>query len=206
MSNAKITVSLDQPIGHINPNIYGHFAEHLGTLHLRWDLGRRGFAHPQHRRVPQRRVAALKKIKPPVIRWPGGCFADDYHWQDGIGPREARPRRINIHWGEVDRNQRGRHAGVRPILPPGRGGALSLRQCRLGQAARAARLGGVLQFSRRQHLGPAARGRRQPEPLNVTYWGVGNENWGCGGNFSPEDYCTEYRRFASFLRGFRAAS
>jgi alpha-N-arabinofuranosidase len=141
-------------------------------------------------------------MKPAVIRWPGGCFADDYHWQDGIGPRESRPRRINIHWGEViETNAVGtqeflrfcRMVGAEPYLC-GNVGSGQPRELR--DWVEYCNFPGDSSWSRQR----AADG--SPEPFNVTYWGVGNENWGCGGNFSPEDYCTEYRRFASFLRGF----
>jgi alpha-L-arabinofuranosidase len=202
MSKAKITVSLDQPIGIINPNIYGHFAEHLGRCIYGGIWVGEDSPIPNTAGFRNDVLAALKKIKPAVIRWPGGCFADDYHWQDGIGPRETRPRRINIHWGEViETNAVGtqeflhfcRLVGAEPYLcgNVGSGQARELRDwveyCNFPGDSTWARM--------RKADGSA-------EPFNVTYWGVGNENWGCGGNFSPEDYCTEYRRFASFLRGF----
>src|SRR5690348_8491244 len=88
-----ITILLDEPVATINRNIYGHFAEHLGTC-IYEGIWSGGALCPDV-------VTLLKKINPPVVRWPGGCFADDYHWQDGIGPVADRPRRINIHWGEV---------------------------------------------------------------------------------------------------------
>jgi alpha-L-arabinofuranosidase len=98
---AELTIRADQPKGTINRNIYSHFAEHLGRCIYEGNLGRPGFADPQHPRHPNDVVAALKNLSVPVLRWPGGCFADEYHWREGIGPRNQRPKRINTHWGGV---------------------------------------------------------------------------------------------------------
>ena len=99
-AEATIEVLLTEPIATINPNLYGHFAEHLGTCiyggFCAGDDSGVGAAE-----VRDDIVAALRRLAPPVLRWPGGCFADDYHWEDGVGPLADRPRRINIHWGEV---------------------------------------------------------------------------------------------------------
>src|SRR5690242_389038 len=94
---ATIDILLDEPIATIDPNVYGHFAEHLGECI--YDGVWTGEGEAGH--LVEGVVAALRRVRPPVLRWPGGCFADDYHWQDGIGPVASRPRRINIHWGEV---------------------------------------------------------------------------------------------------------
>lgn len=100
----RITINPSDRTNTINPNIYGHFAEHLGRCI--YD----GFWVGEDSPIPNTHgfrndvLSAMRRMKPPVIRWPGGCFADDYHWQDGIGPRAERPRRINIHWGEVIEN------------------------------------------------------------------------------------------------------
>ena len=97
----KISINPNDVIGTINPNIYGHFAEHLGWCIYGGVWVGEDSSIPNTGGIRNDVVAALKKMKPAVIRWPGGCFADDYHWQDGVGPREQRPRRVNIHWGEV---------------------------------------------------------------------------------------------------------
>jgi len=202
MAGPKITINLDEPIATINPNIYGHFAEHLGRCIYGGIWVGEDSPIPNTHGFRNDLIAALRKIKPPVIRWPGGCFADDYHWQDGIGPRASRPRRINIHWGEViETNEVGTHefvefcklVGAEPYFcgNVGSGTPRELRDwveyCNFPGDSSWARL-------------RASNG--SPDPMNIEYWGVGNENLGCGGNFSPEDYCTEYRRFASFMRGF----
>lgn len=200
--NARVSINLADPVGRINPNVYGHFAEHLGRCIYDGIWVGEDSPVPNTAGFRNDVIAALRALKPPVLRWPGGCFADDYHWQDGIGPRAERPRRINIHWGEViETNQVGtqefvtfcRLIGAEPYLcgNVGSGTARELRDwveyCNFPGDSAWARL-------RADHGSPA--------PLNVKYWGVGNENWGCGGSFTPEDYCSEFRRYASFVRGF----
>jgi len=199
---AHIFINPADTIGRINPNLYGHFAEHLGRCI--YDGIWVGEESPISNTSGFRNdvIEALRRIKPPILRWPGGCFADDYHWQDGIGPRLERPRRINIHWGEViETNQVGtqefiqfcRLIGAEPYFC-GNVGSGTMRELR--DWVEYCNFPGDSTWARQR----AADG--SPQPLDVTYWGVGNENWGCGGNFSPEDYCTEFRRYASFMRGF----
>jgi alpha-N-arabinofuranosidase len=198
----KITINPLDPIATINPNIYGHFAEHLGRCIYDGVWVGEDSPIPNTGGFRNDVIAALRSMKPPVIRWPGGCFADDYHWQDGVGPREARPRRINIHWGEVvESNQVGTHefsnfcrlVGAEPYFC-GNVGSGTVRELR--DWVEYCNFPGDSTWARQR----AANG--SPAPLGVTYWGVGNENWGCGGHFSPEDYCAEFRRYASFMRGF----
>ncbi len=206
MTTSRITLNPTDTIATINPNIYGHFAEHLGRCIYDGIWVGPDSAIPNIDGFRKDIVEAMRKLKPPVIRWPGGCFADDYHWQDGVGPRSQRPRRINIHWGEVvESNQVGtqefirfcRLVGAEPYFC-GNVGSGTPRELR-----------DWVEYCNFPHSGPDGSSWAQqraadgtPEPFNVNYWGVGNENWGCGGNFSPEDYCTEFRRFASFVRGF----
>jgi len=206
MNTTRITLNPADTFATINPNIYGHFAEHLGRCIYDGIWVGEDSPIPNVSGFRTDIIEALRRLKPPVIRWPGGCFADDYHWQDGIGPRDQRPRRINIHWGEVIETN---HVGTQEFV----------RFCRLVGAqpyicgnvgsGTPRELRDWIEYCNFPDSGPngstwaqqrAADG--SPEPLNVTYWGVGNENWGCGGNFSPEDYCTEFRRYASFVRGF----
>ncbi len=198
----KITINVGDVIGTINPNIYGHFAEHLGRCIYEGLWVGEDSDIPNTDGIRNDVVAALKRIRPPVIRWPGGCFADDYHWEDGVGPREQRPQRVNIHWGEVpEPNAFGtqefvrlcRMVGAEPYIV-GNVGSGTVRELR--EWVEYCNYGGDSTLARRR----AADG--SPAPLNVTYWGVGNENWGCGGSFSPEDYGTEFRRYATFVRGF----
>ena len=202
MTTANIELLLTKPVAHINPNIYGHFAEHLGRCIYDGIWVGEDSPIPNTGGFRNDVIQALRKLKPPIIRWPGGCFADDYHWQDGIGPRAQRPRRINIHWGEViETNAVGtqefvrfcRLVGAEPYLC-GNVGSGTVRELR--DWVEYCNFPGDSTWARQR----AADG--SPQPLGVNYWGVGNENWGCGGNFSPEDYCTEFRRYATFVRGF----
>jgi len=113
ISPAQITIHPNDVIATINPNIYGQFAEHLGRCFYDgvWVGEDSPIANTQGFRNDV--LDALRAMKVPVIRWPGGCFADDYHWKDGIGPRNQRPRRINIHWGEVIENN---HVGTHEFI------------------------------------------------------------------------------------------
>ena len=147
---------------------------------------------------------ALKELRIPILRWPGGCFADDYHWEDGVGPRRDRPRTVNTWWGnDIDDNAFGthefimlcRHLGCQPYLA-GNVGSGSPRELR-----------DWVEYCNFTGDSTLARRRGQngsPSPFGVRYWGVGNEAWGCGGNFCPEDYAAEYKRFATYLRDFSA--
>ena len=112
-NQASITLHLDQTGPTINPNIYGHFAEHLGACIYEGIWVGTDSAIPNTRGIRIDVVAHLKQLQVPVLRWPGGCFADEYHWKDGIGPREDRPSMINTHWGGVVENN---HFGTHEFL------------------------------------------------------------------------------------------
>lgn len=202
MSQTTIDLLLNEPIGTIHPHVHGHFMEHLGNCIVEgcWVGDQDQIAHTGG--IRNDIVEALKAVGAPLIRWPGGCFADDYHWKDGVGPPEQRPRRINIHWGDViEDNQFGTHeflafckaVGAEPYFC-GNLGSGSPQEMR--DWVEYCNFPGDSEWARQR----AANGR--PEPYNVRYWGVGNENWGCGGNFTPEDYGSEYRRFATYLRNW----
>ena len=199
---SAITVCLDEPLGVISPRLHGQFAEHLGNC------VEDGLWVGAESRIPNigglrtSAVEALRRIRVPVLRWPGGCYADDYHWRDGIGPAKERPRTVNIHWGcTIEDNQFGTHEfirlcrliGAEPYLA-GNVGSGSVRELR-----------DWVEYCNFPGDSTLARRRGQngsPEPFGVKYWGVGNELWGCGGHFEPEDYALEYRRYATFLRDF----
>jgi alpha-N-arabinofuranosidase len=198
----KVVIRADAEIGTVRPEFHGHFAEHLGSCVYGglW-VGKKS---PIANEDGYRKAALdyLKALGVPVLRWPGGCFADDYHWRDGIGPAEKRPKRVNIHWGGyVEDNSFGVHEfmglcrkiGAEPYLAGnvGSGTPGELRDwveyCNFPS-------GSTLADER------AANG--SPEPFNVRYWGVGNENWGCGGPMTPERYGELYQNFANYLRSF----
>ena len=114
MNTTRITLNPADTIATIHPNIYGHFAEHLGRCIYDGIWVGEDSSIPNIDGFRTDIIEALRRIKPSIIRWPGGCFADDYHWQDGVGPRDQRPRRINIHWGEViETNQVGTQEFIR---------------------------------------------------------------------------------------------
>lgn len=199
----RICVVVPERIGVINRNIYGHFIEHIGGVIYDgiW-VGEKSQV-PNIRGFRKDLVEMLRKIKPPVIRWPGGCFAETYNWRDGIGPREERPITANFWYGwdgRLEKNEVGTHefvdfcrlvgaepyfaANVTTLTP------LEIRNwveyCNYPQGSTTlARL--------REKNG-------SPEPFNVVFWGIGNENWGNGGNMTPEDYCFEFRKYASIVK------
>jgi alpha-N-arabinofuranosidase len=193
-----VAVHADKKIGVINPNIYGHFAEHLGHCIYEGIWVGPESEIPNVRGIRTDVVEALKKIKPPVIRWPGGCFADSYHWQDGIGPRENRPKRVNVHWGRViENNHFGTHefidfcrqVGAEPMIAANVGSGTPqemrdwLEYLNVGSDSTLANL-------------RAKNGH--PEPFNVRYVCIGNENWGCGGSMDPSHYALLYRQFSEY--------
>jgi alpha-N-arabinofuranosidase len=144
-------------------------------------------------------VDALKKIRIPNLRWPGGCFADDYHWKDGIGPRGERPTLVNYTWGGVvEDNSFGTHEfmdlcdqlDTEPYIC-GNMGSGTVQEMQQWVQYLTSPEGPMAELR-------AANGRK--EPWKVSMWGVGNENWGCGGNMRPEFYADQYRQYATYLR------
>ncbi len=197
-----IDVLLDEVIGPIRPSIYGQFTEHIGGVIYDgiWVGPDSKIANTDG--IRQSIIDHVKALGPVVVRWPGGCFADRYHWRDGIGPRARRPRRFGRWREETETNQFGTHeflrfcrlCGVEPYLAAnvGTGSAEEFQQWVEYCNAPA----GTTSLADER----AANG--QKNPFEVTYWGVGNESWGCGGKFIPEDYCREYRRFTEWLPRF----
>ncbi len=186
--------------GRINPNIYGHFAEHLGRGIYEGIWVGEDSAIPNTRGLRDDVVAALRRIKVPVLRWPGGCFADEYHWRVGVGPRAERPYIVNTHWGGVTENNHfGTHEfmdlcemiGAAPYIcgNVGSGTVQELQQW----VEYITFAGGSPPADLRR-----ANGRAEPWPL--PYLGVGNENWGCGGNMRAEYYADLYRQFQTYVR------
>ncbi len=197
---AKLTVRLDDQIGTIHPNVYGHFVEHLGRCIYEGLWVGEDSPVPNTRGIRNDTVAALRKLGAPVIRWPGGCFADDYHWRDGVGPRAERPRRMNLWWHQEESNHFGTHefvdlcrqTGAEPYICLNVGSGTPEEAAAWIEYCNCA--GNTTRTQDRAANGHA-------EPFSIRYWGVGNENWGCGGRFAPDDYAREYRRFACYLRG-----
>ena len=189
----------DQPV--IHKEIYGHFAEHLGRCIYDGIWVGPESDIPNINGYRKDLVEALKVLKVPVMRWPGGCFADEYHWMDGIGPKEDRPKMINSNWGgTVEDNSFGTHEffnlceliDCEPYLS-GNVGSGSVEELAKWVEYITAK-GGTMAERR------AANGRK--EPWRLKYLGVGNESWGCGGNMRPEFYSDLYRRYATYCREF----
>jgi alpha-N-arabinofuranosidase len=202
----RIVVKTQDGDVRISRHIYGHFSEHLGRCIYGglWvgndpDLAD---AVPNTRGIRNDVAAALKRIKIPNLRWPGGCFADEYHWKDGIGPRQERPRMINTHWGGVvEDNSFGTHEfldlcgqlGCEPYIC-GNVGSGTVQE--LSQWVEYCNFDGVSPMANlRQANGGTG-------PWKVRCWGIGNESWGCGGNMTPEFYADNYRRYATYARNY----
>jgi alpha-N-arabinofuranosidase len=197
---ATLLVRTDRPGATISPNIYGHFAEHLGRCIYDGIWVGPDSPIPNVRGIRTDIVEALRAIKIPVLRWPGGCFADEYHWEDGIGPREQRPVMLNTHWGGVtEDNSFGTHEfldlcdqlGCEPYIC-GNVGSGTVREMQQWVE--------YLTFSGHSPMADLRRANGREEPWRVKYWGVGNENWGCGGNMRAEYYADEYRRYQTYVR------
>ncbi len=213
-ASAHIEIVPDDKIGVISPNIYGHFTEHLGGCIYDGIWVGENSKIPNIGGIRKALVENLKRLKPPVIRWPGGCFADSYNWRDGVGPRAHRPKRTNF-WNnneylakapdgpqKYDPNQFGTNefvrfcklAGAEPYLAanlrsaPARDFYEWIEYCNSPA--------GTTSLAELR----AAGGDR--DPFRVRYWGVGNESWGCGGNFTGDEYAIEYRRFIEWVPKF----
>jgi len=195
----SIVVNADSAGPIISKNIYGHFAEHLG----RCIYG--GFYVGDTSKIPNTRgvrndvVAALKKLKIPNLRWPGGCFADTYHWKDGVGPKAKRPKIVNVWWGGVtEDNSFGTHdflnmcelLGTEPYLAGNVGS---------GTVQELADWVQYVNFAGESPMSTLRRENGRDKPWKVKLWGVGNEAWGCGGNMKPEYYADTYRKYSTFM-------
>ena len=211
-ANARIEILLDEKLGTISPNIYGHFAENLsGVIYDGIWVGESS-AIANIGGIRKELVDAMRTINPAVVRFPGGCFADSYDWRDGVGPVNRRPRRTNF-WA----------AGEKPDAPnahrydPNRFGTNEfVAFCRLlgAQPYLAANLRSLpaQEFYRWVEYCNSPAGSTTladeraaagfKEPFDVHYWGVGNESWGCGGNFTPQEYAGEYRRYTAWVPGY----
>jgi alpha-N-arabinofuranosidase len=211
-TDSRIEVLLDEPLGSISANIYGHFAENLsGVLYDGVWVGTDSKV-PNVDGLRKDLIDQMRKIKAPVVRYPGGCFADSYDWQDGIGPPDQRPHRTNFWAGEAsgkspashryDPNQVGtnefvhfcRLIGAEPYL------AANVRSLPPEAFYR-----WVEYCNSPAHSTTLADLRAKggyAEPFHVRFWGVGNESWGCGGDFTPQEYAVEFRRYSSWLPSY----
>jgi len=196
---ATLTIHIDQPRWIINRNLYGQFAEHLGRLIYEGIWVGENSSIPNTRGMRNDVLAALKTLHVPVLRWPGGCFADEYHWLDGIGPRDKRPRRPNSSWGGVDTNAFGTHEflDLCEML-----GADAYINGNVGSGSPQEMMQWIEYMTSDSDTEWANLRRRngRDKPWKISYFAVGNETWGCGGNMRPEYYADVYRRYATFIK------
>lgn len=202
---AKLLINSSVKKGHLNREIQGHFAEHLGRCIYEGLFVGTDSEIPNTNGMRNDVVEALKEMQIPVLRWPGGCFADEYHWEDGIGPKESRKRMINTHWGGVlEDNSFGTHEymelcrqlGCKTYVN-GNVGSGTVRE-----------MSEWIEYMTFDGVSPMAVKRLtngHEEPWTVDYFGVGNENWGCGGNMTAEYYANEYRRYQTYVRYYSGA-
>ncbi|HJX92200.1 MAG TPA: alpha-N-arabinofuranosidase [Pyrinomonadaceae bacterium] len=200
-NKASLVIHGDQTGPTINRNIYGHFAEHLGRLIYDGLWVGEDSKIPNTRGLRNDVVAALKELQVPVLRWPGGCFSDEYHWKDGIGPRDKRPRRPNASWGGVDTNAFGTHEfmDLCELL-----GADAYINGNVGSGTPQEMMEWI-EYMTSDSDSTLAQMRRQngrEKPWKVPFFAVGNETWGCGGEMRPEYYADEYRRYATFIKNY----
>jgi alpha-N-arabinofuranosidase len=199
---ATATIQAAQNGPTINPNIYGHFAEHLGRCIYEGIWVGEDSSIPNTRGVRNDVVQALRQLNIPVLRWPGGCFADEYHWKDGIGPRQLRPKLINTHWGGVVENN---HFGTHEFLDLCEQLETEPYICGNVGSGSVQEMMEWVEYMTSDADSPMANLRRQngrDQPWKVTYFGVGNESWGCGGNMRPEFYADQYRRYNTFVKNY----
>jgi alpha-L-arabinofuranosidase len=194
-----LTIHARDTIGTIRPELHGHFLEHLGTATYGGIWVGRDSAIPNIDGLRRDAMEYLRELAIPVLRWPGGCFADNYHWRNGIGPAASRPRTVNHTWGgTIEDNGFGTHEfiqlctliGARPYLAANMGS---------GSPAEVRDWVEYCNYPAGSTLAGERITNGSPDPFNVTFWGVGNESWACGGHMSAEEYAALYARFATFI-------
>lgn len=199
---ADVVVNVDLGKDTICRHIYGHFAEHLGYGIYGGLWVGEDSPIPNTNGVRNDVIQALKHIQIPNLRWPGGCFADEYHWMDGIGNRNQRPKMVNTHWGGVtEDNSFGTHEfldlcevlGTEPYVCGNVGS---------GSVEEMAKWVEYINFDGESPMANLRRENGRDKAWNVKLWGVGNENWGCGGNMTPAAYAEHYRRYSTYCRDY----
>ena len=186
----------------IDPMVYGHFAEHLGTCIYGGIWVGEDSDIPNVRGIRTDVVEALKKIKIPCLRWPGGCFADEYHWKDGIGPKEERKKMINTHWGGVLENN---HFGTHEFLDLCEQLGTEPYICGNVGSGTVQEMSEWIEYITFDGLSPMTELRKKngrDKPWKLKYFGVGNENWSCGGRMTAEYYAGEYNRYNVYARDY----
>jgi alpha-N-arabinofuranosidase len=204
MTTLKLTINTYNKKDRINPEIYGSFSEHLGRCIYDGIFVGDNKDIPNTNGIRNDIVEALKAINLPVLRWPGGCFADEYHWRNGIGDKNKRKNNVNTHWGGVvEDNSFGTHEfmqlcemiGCQPYIAGNLGSGTVQEMSEWIEYITATDLSSTVEER-------IANGRK--EPWKLKYFGIGNENWACGGNMRPEFYADQYRRYATYCRNYGA--
>lgn len=202
MKTLKLTINPLDRRSHINREIYGNFSEHLGRCIYDGIYVGENSDIPNIEGFRRDVVEAFRQIRLPVLRWPGGCFADEYHWKDGIGEKSDRKKMINTHWGGVvEDNSFGTHefmrfcelVGCEPYIS-GNMGSGTVEE-----------LSQWIEYMTFDGISPMAELRRKngrEKPWKLKYLGIGNESWGCGGSMTPEYYCDTYRRYQTYCRNY----
>lgn len=213
-ASARVEIRPNEPIGTISPRIYGHFTEHIGGVIYGGVWVGENSKIPNTGGIRQELIDRLKPLHPPVIRWPGGCFADSYNWRDGVGPKDRRPRHTNFWANTPDLWNSANTPGK---YDPNEFGTNDFaRFCKLAHAepyfAGNVRSLSPLDFDEWVEYCNSPAGTTsladlraqggQKDPINVRLWGVGNESWGCGGNFTGDEYAVEFRRFIEWVPNF----
>lgn len=199
---AEIKINSKQKKGQISKYIYGQFAEHLGRCIYE------GMYVGEDSEIENKNglrcdvINALKELEIPVLRWPGGCFADDYHWRDGIGDKDKRPYMVNTNWGKVvENNHFGTHEFFELVEQLGTE-AYICGNVGSGEVKEMRDWVEYMTFAGDSPLANERRKNGREEPWKVKFFGVGNENWGCGGNMRAEYYADQYRRYSTFIRDY----
>ena len=199
---AKLYINDENELGSIESEVYGHFSEHLGRCIYEGIFVGENSDIPNVNGMRTDVVEALKELKVPMLRWPGGCFADEYHWKDGIGPKETRKKMINTHWGGVvEDNSFGTHEFMELCRQIG---CKTYVNGNLGSGT-VQEMSEWVEYMTFNGVSPMADMRKKnghEEPWTVDFFGVGNENWGCGGNMTPQYYANEYRRYQTYVRNY----
>ncbi|MBR1864627.1 MAG: alpha-N-arabinofuranosidase [Ruminococcus sp.] len=202
MKELKLTVNPQKTKSHINREIYGHFSEHLGRCIYEGIYVGEDSPIPNKKGIRTDVFEALKNIRIPVLRWPGGCFADEYHWKDGIGDKSSRKKMVNTNWGGVvEDNSFGTHEfmdlceelGCEPYVS-GNLGSGTVQE-----------MAEWIEYMTFDGISPMAELRRKngrEKPWKLKYFGIGNESWGCGGNMRPEFYSDKYKQYQCFCKNY----
>ncbi len=198
----NLFINTGKELGHINPEIQGHFSEHLGRCIYEGVYVGENSSIPNTNGMRNDVVEALKEMKIPVLRWPGGCFADEYHWKDGIGPKETRKKMINTNWGGVtEDNSFGTHEFMELAEQLG---CKTYVNGNVGSGT-VQEMSEWVEYMTFDGVSPMADLRRangREKPWTVDYFAVGNETWGCGGNMVPEYYANLYKHYQTFVKQF----